>query len=247
MSPSDFQAFDLRRVFLGDLPWLFLLEVAFRTVFMYVYAFLMIRLLGKRGIGNLSPFDFVIIIALGSATGDPMFYADVPLGHAMVVLAAIIGLQKLLFKLTERSERIEALVESKSRRLVKDGCLEVGNLDKEDISREEVFVGLRVAGVEQLGQVKRAYLEPSGKISVLLFSENEVRSGLPVYPPLDERDCAILPAGTYITEENDYACFNCAKVIHQYAYTNLPRCETCSGLQWQAALPPANTQKKREA
>ena len=182
MNLSDFQAFDLRRIFLGDLPWLFFLEIAFRTVFMYVYALTLIRLLGKRGLGQLSHFDFVIIIALGAATGNPMFYPDVPLGYAMVVLAMIVCLQRLLFNITEHNEKIEAFVESKPRRLVKDGCLELGNLENENISREEVFMGLREGGIEQLGQVKRAFLEPSGKISVLPFSEKDARRELPIYP-----------------------------------------------------------------
>ena len=175
-----------------------------------------------------------------------MFYEDVPLGHAMVVLALIVGLQRLVFKLTEHSEKIEAFVESKSRRLVKDGCLELANLEKEDISREEVFMGLRQVGIEQLGQVKRAFLEPSGKISVLPFSEKEVRRGLPLYPPLQDED-PILTAGDYIAvEEDDYACCGCGRVVNLEKKSPLPRCVTCSGSQWRVALPPANTHEKTD-
>jgi uncharacterized membrane protein YcaP (DUF421 family) len=53
---------------------------------MYLYALLLVRLLGKRGMGQLAPFDFVIIIALGSAVGYPMFYPDVPVLHAMAAI-----------------------------------------------------------------------------------------------------------------------------------------------------------------
>lgn len=93
---EEIQVFDWKRIFLGDLEPAFALEVAFRTGFMFAYTIILVRLLGKRGIGQLSPFELVIIIALGSAVGDPMFYPDVPLFHAMVVVTVIVLLQRAL-------------------------------------------------------------------------------------------------------------------------------------------------------
>ena len=48
-------------------------------------------MLGKRGMGELSPFELVIIVALGSAVGDPMFYADVPLVHGIIVITVVVA------------------------------------------------------------------------------------------------------------------------------------------------------------
>ncbi|MBN9165362.1 MAG: hypothetical protein BGO98_30195 [Myxococcales bacterium 68-20] len=64
---------------LGDEPPLFLVEVALRTTIIFVYTLPLLRLLGKRGVAQLSLFQVTIIIGLGSAVGDPMFQADVPL------------------------------------------------------------------------------------------------------------------------------------------------------------------------
>ena len=67
--------FDPIRMLVGDFAWEFTLEIVLRTVIMYTYTLAIVRVLGKRGLGHLSPFELVIIVALGSSVGDPMFYA----------------------------------------------------------------------------------------------------------------------------------------------------------------------------
>jgi hypothetical protein len=71
---QEYQGFDLERMFIGEFSPVLLAEIAVRTVVMYVYALAVVRFIGKRGLGQVTPFEFVIVIALGSATGDPMFY-----------------------------------------------------------------------------------------------------------------------------------------------------------------------------
>ena len=67
-------AFDFGRMLFGDEPPLFLLEIAFRTVVIYVYTLVLIRWIGSRSIAQLSLVEFLLVIALGSAVGDAMFY-----------------------------------------------------------------------------------------------------------------------------------------------------------------------------
>ena len=154
------------RIFLGDLTVELVIEIVLRTAVMYLFTLTLVRVLGKRGLGQLSPFELVIIVALGSAVGDPMFYADVPLAHGIIVITAVVALERVLVKLTERNRPIERLIESSPVLLVRDGVLLVEALNREDLSQNEVFMGLREKGVEFLGEVRRAYLEPSGHISV---------------------------------------------------------------------------------
>ncbi len=77
--------FDWHRMFLGAEPPLYFLEIIFRIAALYTFTVLAVRLMGKRGNRNLSPFQTVVIIALGSATGDTMFYPQVPLLYAFLV------------------------------------------------------------------------------------------------------------------------------------------------------------------
>ena len=167
----DIQPFDWQRIFVGDAPPLFLLEIVFRTMFMYVYTLLLVRVIGKRGLTQLSPFEYIVIIVLGSAAGDPAFYPDVPLTHAMVVMAVVVALQKTLALLTEKNRKLEVAIESEARCLVRDGKLDEAALAAEHLSDSEVYAALRAEGVEFLSEVRYALLEPSGRISVLRDSD----------------------------------------------------------------------------
>lgn len=173
---------EFERIFLGDLTWLAVLEILLRTVVLYLYTLLLIRIVGKRGLGQLSPFEFLIIVALGSAIGDPMFYPEVPVFSGMLVITAVVGLERLLVLVTESNRSVEAVIESVPVCVVADGKLVQENLDKEDLSKNEVEMLLRLEGVENLGDVHRAYLEPIGKMSVFWYSSKK-GSGESILPP----------------------------------------------------------------
>ena len=233
---SAVNAFDLDRIFLGDLELLFLVEVVFRTVIMYGYALLLIRLLGKRGLGQLSPFEFVIIIALGSAVGDPMFSPDVPILHSMVVISVVVVLNRLLASATQRHEKLESYLESYPACVVRDGRIEVEALVKERVSNQEVLSAMRLAGAEQLGQVKRAYLEPSGRFSAFLATNGEAVPGLALYPPDGELRQEPLTEGSYVPHEGDYACGQCGYSVHLSSGSSVAPCPACAETAWEPAI-----------
>ena len=113
-------AFDLPRMLLGDEPPLFLLEIAVRTLIIYVYTLTLVRWLGGRSIGQLSMVEFLLVIALGSAVGDAMFYPDVPLVHAMVVITIVVMLDKALSFLVMRNTVLEDVIEGRTAEVVRD-------------------------------------------------------------------------------------------------------------------------------
>jgi uncharacterized membrane protein YcaP (DUF421 family) len=160
---------DFERIFLGDLTWATVLEIFLRTAVLFFYTLVLIRLVGKRGLGQLSPFELLIIVALGSAVGDPMFYPDVPVVSGLLVITAVVGMERLLVRITERNRTIERLAESSPVCVVADGRLLEESLDKENLSKDEISMLLRLAGVENLGDVRRAFLEPTGKVSVFWY------------------------------------------------------------------------------
>jgi uncharacterized membrane protein YcaP (DUF421 family) len=184
---ADFQPFDLSRMFLGDnMSLLLLLEIAFRTAFMYVAALLLVRFIGKRGLGQLSPFEFLVVIAMGSAAGDPMFYPDVPLVHGVVVLAAIVALQKALIDVVARNDKLEHFIESVPALLIRDGAILEDILQREGLAREELMMKLREQGIANVAEVHLAYLEPSGRLSVFLQDATpRTKAGESTLPKLD--------------------------------------------------------------
>jgi len=228
--------FDLARILLGRLPWLYLAEILLRTAIVYFFALFVVRTIGKRGMGQLAPFDFVIIIALGSAVGDPMFYPDVPLLHALVAITAIVLLTQGVTHVTQRSKRIQDLLSATAARLICDGVMDLAAMRQEGIARTELFEALRTIGIEHLGEVERAYLEPSGKISVFRQPQDSVCPGLPILPegvegPLRSHRCGetVLGGGTY-------ACWECGHTVDLVSGEPFPACAVCHGDQWTGAV-----------
>jgi uncharacterized membrane protein YcaP (DUF421 family) len=222
-------------MFLGDLPPLFLLEIVVRTVILFLYTLLMIRLVGKRGLGQLTPFELVIIISLGSAVGDPMFYPDVPLLHGMVVITAVTLLQRNLVYFVHTSERVEKFVEGEPAQMVLDGRLDLENMERERYSREDLLTSLRLERVEHLGQVKLAYLEENGQISAFLYTPRETRPGLPIIPPWRIAEDNALSEGTAAPSSAIYACTNCGETLWVQQAQPLPDCPRCEGTEWVPA------------
>jgi uncharacterized membrane protein YcaP (DUF421 family) len=158
-------------MFFGDTDLIFVFEIIIRTSFMYLYTLTLVRLLGKRGMGQLSPFEMVIIVALGSAVGDPMFTQELPLIDGVVVITVVVALERLLVKLTEHNRRFERLIESSPVLLIKDGEIDRKSMEGEELSESELFMALREAGIEHLGEIHVAFLEPNGKVSVFRSSQ----------------------------------------------------------------------------
>lgn len=227
---GEIELFDVRRMFLGEEPPWFLAEVVFRTTFMFVYTLVLVRITGKRGLGELSPFELLMVVALGSAVGDPMFYADVPLLHAMAVVTVIVLLQRGVAILVDHSEPVERFVESSPSRFVVDGVMDTKAMRAEHFARDELFMLLREEGVEHLGQVKRAYLEPSGRISVWLYPKDEVRPGLPLIPAADPDFLDPIDARSSVAEATELACWTCGAPRIALPGEPLGACAACENV-----------------
>ncbi|MPY66736.1 DUF421 domain-containing protein [Deinococcus sp. SDU3-2] len=219
---------DFGRMFLGDFSPLFFLEVALRTVVIFGWLLLLLRLMGKRGLAQLSPLEFAIVIGLGSAAGDPMFYPEVPLAHAMLVIALVVGMQRLLAWLVIKNESVETFIEGVPVELVRDGVMFNAALDRSNLSREDLFERLRVAGVRQLGEVQRVYFEQDGNLSVFLHAQ-DAPPGLPIVPPWDlETPPSVTQGGRGLL-----ACTHCGAVCPVDG--PVPPCPQCGRVAWTHA------------
>lgn len=227
--------FDFGRMLLGDESPLFLLEIAFRTVVIYVYTLVLIRWIGSRSIAQLSLVEFLLVIALGSAVGDAMFYPDVPLLHCMAVITIVVLLDKLLGTLVIRNPRLEDLIEGKSVRVVENGVIDCKAVDELNLGHDELFEQLRLKNVEQLGQVRAAYLETNGALSVFTVAQNAEKPGLSIVPPWDVRQPAVYRTGAPAEGKGTFACSRCAAPLDAAKETILPACPNCGGQVWHRA------------
>jgi uncharacterized membrane protein YcaP (DUF421 family) len=223
--------FEWERVLFNKLPVSFLFEVVFRSAVMFIILLLTLRLAGKRGVKQLSVFETVIIIALGSAAGDPMFYEDVGIVHAIIVFIVVMTLYRGVTWLTGKSKFFEKLVEGKTECLVDEGAFSYTKFEQESIAQDEFFSELRIKSIDHLGQVRKAYLEPSGEISVYFYADQDVRPGLPLHPELFNRKTKT------IANNGIYACATCGRTQTLLAGTFV--CETCGHDEWVVAIASA--------
>jgi uncharacterized membrane protein YcaP (DUF421 family) len=220
--------FEWSRVLLNDLPAIFLIEVLFRSVVMFVVILISLRLVGKRGVKQLSIFEVVIIISLGSAAGDPMFYEDVGILHAVMVFISIIAVYRLVTWLMAKSVRFENLIEGRAIYLVREGKFAYHDFEKESLSQDEFFAELRAHQVEHLGQVKCAILETTGDFSIFFYEDDQVRHGLPLLPE------AFCKKSRTVEAAGIYACAFCGHTESLTVGTHT--CPVCSRDEWVLAL-----------
>ncbi|RNL04148.1 DUF421 domain-containing protein, partial [Xanthomonas vasicola pv. vasculorum] len=143
--------------------------VALRSLYTFVLVFLFLKITGRRGVRQMSLFEVLIILTLGSAAGDVAFYDDVPMLPVLVVFITLALLYRLVMWLMSHSEKLEDLLEGKPIVIIKEGELEWERLHKENMTEFEFFMELRNNGVEQLGQVRLAIMETNGQLSVYYY------------------------------------------------------------------------------
>lgn len=173
--------FDLQRMIFGTHPPLFYFEIAVRVVIIWLWTVVLLRWVGGRSISQMSVVEFLLVIALGSAVGDAMFYPDVPLLHAMLVILLVVLADKAIDYAIRKWSRAKRIVDGKPIEVLRDGHLRQAGMDAQGVGATEVKELLRLKGVRNLGQVERAFMEPSGSLSV--FPVSDPRPGLPIVPP----------------------------------------------------------------
>lgn len=219
-------SFDLHRIFIGDLPLLFLVEIALRVTVMYIYTIIAIRLAPRRSISNVTPLEMLIIIALGSAMGDPMFYPDVPLIHGLLVITLVLVLHVFISYLTRRGDMIEGIIEGDPIRVVVDGMLDTKGMAMAQVTREDVFTHLRVKEFEHLGEVEAAYVETNGQVSARAFAETDKRPGFQISLSPEKKNH--YSTHDTVPQTRKYVCNNCGYVRNYTdgeTFIECPRCE----------------------
>lgn len=243
MDDPAFQVFDFHRIFLGDHPPLFLLEIVFRTLVMYGYTIILLRILGKRGMGQLSMLELAIIISFGSAIGDPMMGADIPILHGIVAVTAVTFFQIMLERLINKNPLVEAYLEGKPDLVVKDGVIQWPAMKHSNLSEEDLFRLLRGKDLKHLGQLERAYFETTGQISVMLVSNDKIKPGLPVTPREEIPKECIFNAPACATEDAYYSCNKCGLSEEKNSGDEVGACPVCKNAEWvrasdQDSIPP---------
>ncbi len=155
---------------MGELPvWEFLIQI----VILYVVVMVSLRLMGKREIGQLSVFDFVVSVMIAELSTLPMEDTNVPAWRSIVCIAVLVLLQLSVAWVSLRSHRFRHWVEGEPSVLIEHGRILDNEMRKTRYSMHDLLMQMREQGVANVADVELAVLETSGQLSV--FPRPEAR------------------------------------------------------------------------
>jgi len=147
------------------------LLVVFRTTLIFIYAFILLRFLGRRKLSHLTYVDLLLIIAFGSAVGDVMIYAEsvARFIHSFIALTVVSVLVKIMDEFASHSLIFNRFIDGEATLLISNGKVVKGILEKADLTEASLLSLLREKGVDSVSKVRKAFIEPDGEVSVILY------------------------------------------------------------------------------
>jgi uncharacterized membrane protein YcaP (DUF421 family) len=142
-------------------------EKIFRSAIVYLFLLVAFRLLGKRQVGQMTPFDLIVLLIISNVLQNAMIGPDNSVTGGLIGATTVLMLNWLVAGLALKSRRVERLVEGAPTILVHHGRVMEEHLKRELISREQLLSALRRQGIFDISEVKVAVLEESGALSVL--------------------------------------------------------------------------------
>lgn len=142
-------------------------EYVVRAIAVYVVLLTLIRMSGKRTMGQFTPFDMLLIVLLGTAVQNSLVGEDVSLVGGVLLAAVLIACNWCVAFATSRSRRAERVVEGVPVVLARDGKLFEQVLRRELVSSDDFDEALRMNNLENVAEVELALLETNGSISVV--------------------------------------------------------------------------------
>ena len=150
-----------------ELPWHDLLSELWRTGLLYVLAFMVFRLMGKRSVSHMAPFDVAVVIIIGEAVAIGIEETSKSILLPVASILALGALQFLLTLMNIYWRKLEKVSQGVATVLVENGTILDANLAKEHLSKADLMISLREQGIDTVADVESARLEPTGSISVL--------------------------------------------------------------------------------
>jgi uncharacterized membrane protein YcaP (DUF421 family) len=142
-------------------------ELILRGAVVYVFLLVLLRITGKRQVGQLAPFDLVLLLVLSNAVQNSMNGGDNSLVGGLVSAATLVALNYGVGLATYRNKKLESLIEGRPQILIHNGKLFEDVVAKARLTHHELAAALRLSGCACVEEVHCAILENSGEISVV--------------------------------------------------------------------------------
>src|SRR5205823_13370842 len=141
--------------------------LALRAIVLFFVVFILTRVIGRRELSSLEPFDLILLIILGDAIQQGLTQDDYSVTGAVIVVSVFAALQVSISYISFRSRHLRPILQGEPIVLVQDGSLIESNLRRERLTAGEIAEAARQEQIASLEDVQWAVLETSGKISFI--------------------------------------------------------------------------------
>jgi uncharacterized membrane protein YcaP (DUF421 family) len=149
------------------------MDIVLRATAMFAILYLLIRLLGKRELTQLTPFEMVVIVVMGDLIQQGVTHNDFSVTGAALAIATFAFWGLVLSWVTYLSPWAEKVLDGRPRVIIMEGELLTDNLRRDRLTRSEIESEMRLAGIASMNDVAWAFLEPQGKISFIRKSDRQ--------------------------------------------------------------------------
>jgi uncharacterized membrane protein YcaP (DUF421 family) len=143
------------------------MDLVLRATAIFFFIYLVTRVVGRRELSSLEPFDLILLIVIGDLVQQGVTQSDYSVTGAMTVIATFAGLTVLVGFVNFKFRRLRLILDGEPIVLILDGEVIESNLRRERMSRDELEAAARVQQVESLSDVRLAVLETGGVLSVI--------------------------------------------------------------------------------
>ena len=178
-----------------------------RTIILYTFVIIAVRLMGKRQIAEMQPTELVITILISAVASVPMQNPEIPLTHGIVPIFTLISAEIFISFLSLKFPRFRKVLTGKPVILIENGIIDQNALKSTRLSIDDLYEELRLNNTFNIADIRRAQLETNGQLSILLFDKKQ-----PLTP--EDLELKISPSAiNYIVIADGYIDNNVLKLL----------------------------------
>lgn len=147
--------------------------VLFRTVILFVLVIIALRIMGKRQIGQLQPYELVVAIMISELASLPMQDTRIPLAHGIIPIVTLLVIQIFVSVVELKSSKARTIIDGKPCIIISKGKIVISELRNQVFTVNDLLEELRINGYFNIEDIEYAILETNGQISVILKGDAE--------------------------------------------------------------------------
>jgi uncharacterized membrane protein YcaP (DUF421 family) len=148
------------------------MDIAIRSAVIFFFIYLLMRIIGRRELSSLEPFDLILLVVLGDSVQQAVTQDDYSVTGAFIVVSTIALLQVFVSYLNFKVPRLRPIIDGEPIVIVQDGKVIEGNARRERLTLEDIAEAARMQQIASLEDVQWAVLETSGELSFVEKQKN---------------------------------------------------------------------------